>query len=103
MSWASAGRAVEVRENGHHVEVFSAGVKVAVHPKAVLPGTVVPLTGQWDGIPVGDSSRPKPVLALRVSSPEVEVRPLKVYDNFAEVNDNCLRWREAAARAFQSW
>jgi len=44
--WAFAGRTVEVRENRCHIEVYSAGVRVAVHPKAVIPGTVVPLPGQ---------------------------------------------------------
>ncbi|MGE5580034.1 MAG: Mu transposase domain-containing protein, partial [Bacillota bacterium] len=40
--WAFAGRTVEVRENGYHVEVYSARARVAVHPKAVIAGTVLP-------------------------------------------------------------
>jgi transposase/DNA replication protein DnaC len=93
--WAFAGKTVEVRENGYHVEVFSSGVRVAIHPKAVLPGTVVPLNGQWDGVPLGDPSRPKSPLAVRVTSPEVEVRSLKVYENLAEVSSKVIALERA--------
>lgn len=84
--WAFAGRTVEVRENGYHVEVYSAGARVAVHPKAVIAGTVVPLSGQWDGVPLGAGQRPKQALATRVTSPDVEVRTLRVYEALAEVS-----------------
>jgi hypothetical protein len=84
--WAFAGRTVEVRENGYHVEVYSGGTRVAVHPKALIPGTVVPLAGQWDGVPLGAGQKPKQALATRVLSPEVEVRALRTYEALAEVS-----------------
>ena len=83
--WSFAGRTVEVRENGCHIEVYSAGVRVAVHPKAVIPGSVVPLPGQWDGVPLGSEGGARQALATRVSSVDMEVRSLKVYEAVAEV------------------
>lgn len=59
---------------------------MAVHPKALVPGTVVPLAGQWDGVPLGTDRKPRQVLATRVESPEVEVRPLRTYKVLAEVS-----------------
>lgn len=46
----------------------------------VTPGTVVPLVGQWDGVPFGTDQRPRQVLATRVCSPEAEVRTPRVYE-----------------------
>jgi len=85
--WAFAGRTVEVREIGHHVEILANNVRIAVHPKALLPGTVVPMVGQWNGLPLGGDARPKDAVAIRVSSPEVEARSLRVYEALAEVSN----------------
>ena len=84
--WAFAGKTVAVRENGYHVEVYSGSTRVAVHPKALIPGTVVPMAGQWDGVPLGADRKPRQVWATRVESPEVEVRPLRTYEVLAEVS-----------------
>lgn len=82
--WRFAGQTVEVREMEHHVEILSNGARIALHPRAVLPGTQVPFVGQWEGISLGDSARQRKVVALRIPSPEVEVRPLSVYDSIAD-------------------
>jgi hypothetical protein len=84
--WAFAGKTVAVRENGYHVEVYSGSTRVAVHPKALIPGTVVPMAGQWDGVPLGADRKARQVWATRVESPEVEVRPLRTYELLAEVS-----------------
>ncbi len=45
--WHLAGSLVDVREAGSHVEILFEGVRVALHPKALVPRTMVPLAGQW--------------------------------------------------------
>jgi transposase len=78
--WLYAGRTVLVKDTGKHLEVFSGGSQVAVHPKAILPGTRVTLPGQYEGIPLGANGRSQEVLAIQVMAPEVEVRPLSAYE-----------------------
>lgn len=84
--WQYAGRTVDVHENGNHVEIHCRGSRVAVHPKALLPGSIVPLAGQYAGLSLQQQVR-VPALAIKVPSPEVEVRPLTIYDSVAEVAD----------------
>ncbi|MBX6723781.1 MAG: hypothetical protein IRY92_11205, partial [Dactylosporangium sp.] len=83
--WTLAGRTVDVRERDGHVEILAAGVPVAVHPKALLPGITIPLPQQWTGLPLGGDKRPREAVALRIPSPEVEVRSLAAYEALAEV------------------
>jgi hypothetical protein len=80
--WQYAGRTVQVREVGPYVEISSGQVRIALHPKAA-PGTRTKQPGQWDELPLGDFSRERKVIALRVPTPEVEVRPLSVYEALA--------------------
>ncbi|HHW18028.1 MAG TPA: hypothetical protein GXX30_03900 [Firmicutes bacterium] len=56
-----------------------------MHPKAVIPATVVPFPGQWDGVPLGSEGGARRALATRVSGVDVEVRSLKVYEAVAAV------------------
>lgn len=76
-----AGRWVTVRESGHHIEILTSGVKVALHPRAVLPRTTVPMVGQWDDVSLADNARKRQVVAIRVPGPEVEVRSLSAYES----------------------
>lgn len=78
--WLYAGRPVLVKDTGKHLEVFSGGAQIAVHPKAVLSGTRVTLPGQYSGIPLGTGGRGREALAIQVVAPEVEVRPLSDYE-----------------------
>ena len=78
-----AGKTVDVRELDGHVEVFFEGARVAVLPKALVPGTIVPFPGQWDGAPMGVPKPPRLAAVLRLPEPDVETRPLAVYERLA--------------------
>lgn len=78
--WAFAGRTVEVRENGCHIEVYS---RIAVHPKAVRRrGLVSPLWKAlgavreggrlWEGVSGWDVD-PLPVRWLSTACPSSEL------------------------------
>lgn len=78
--WELAGQEVQVRQTGPYVEILQRGKQVALHPKALLSRTIVPLAGQYQGIPLTQPPRYKPPTAIQVPAPEVEVRPLQVYE-----------------------
>ncbi|HHW14922.1 MAG TPA: IS21 family transposase [Firmicutes bacterium] len=78
--WLYAGRTVLVKDTGKYLEIYSGGSQVAVHPKAILPGTRVTLPGQWGGLPMGANRRGHEPLAIQSAAPEVEVRPLSAYE-----------------------
>ena len=78
--WQLAGRAVQVEESGFRLEIWAEGKKVVSHPKAILPGRVVPLAGQWDGLATVTEARRRQAVALLVPAPDVEVRPLAAYE-----------------------
>lgn len=78
--WLYAGRTVLVKDTGKHLEIYSGGSQVAVHPKAILPGTRVTLPGQWSGLPMGPNRQSYEPLAIQLAAPEVEVRPLSAYE-----------------------
>ena len=77
------GKVVDVREAGGHVEILFQGLRVALLPKALLRGTTVSLPGQWDGVPTGVPKPKRPAAVLRLPEPEVETRPLLVYERLA--------------------
>lgn len=77
--WRYSGRTVTVRADELTVEIRDGDRVVARHPRALLPGMTLPLPGQYQGAPLGGSSRPQPALAMQVAGPEVEVRSLRVY------------------------
>lgn len=82
--WQYAGRHLEVHEFGLHIEIRCNGSRVALHPRALLPGSTVTLTGQYTGLSLQQPTH-KTAVATRIPSPNVEVRPLSMYDTLAEV------------------
>lgn len=81
--WKLAGLEVEVRQTGAYVEILHRGERVALHPKALLPRTTVPLVGQYQDIPLAQPPQYRPPMAVQLPAPEVEVRSLQVYENLA--------------------
>lgn len=81
VQWELAGQEVQVRHAGSYVEVLHEGKRVALHPKALLPKTMVPLAGQYQDIPLTQPPRHRSPGAVQVGSPEVETRSLLVYDS----------------------
>lgn len=69
MPWLHAGRTVLVKDTGKYLEIYSGGSQVAVHPKAILPGTRVTLPGQWGGLPMGANRRGHGPLAIQLAVP----------------------------------
>ena len=78
--WRYAGRYVSVQADEVTVEIRDGDRVIARHPRALLPGLTVPLPGQYAGVPLGGTSRPRPAVALQVAGPDVEVRSLRVYE-----------------------
>ncbi|WP_374713746.1 IS21 family transposase [Symbiobacterium terraclitae] len=81
--WKLAGLEVQVRQSGGYVEILHHGERVALHPKALLPRTTVPLVGQYQDIPLSQTPRYQPPTAVQLRAPEVEVRSLQVYEQLA--------------------
>src|SRR5690606_34209993 len=78
--WRYAGRYVSVHAGEATVEIRDGDQVMARHPRALLPGITVPLPGQYAGVPLGGTGRPRPAVALQVAGPDVEVRSLRVYE-----------------------
>jgi transposase len=81
--WELAGQEVQIRQAGSYVEILHHGRRVALHPRALLPKTTVPLTGQYREIPLSQPPRHRPPTAVQLPAPEVEVRSLQVYEALA--------------------
>ncbi len=83
--WAYAGQTVEVRILTRTVEVWSNGVRAAVHPRQGGTGQTLLLPGQWEGLPL-TTARRFPSFGFQVRTPDVEHRSLAVYEALAEVS-----------------
>lgn len=82
-----AGQHVEVWPRENHVEFRLRGQVLALHPRALLSGTVIPLPEQWAGVSLEGPGRSQPPLAIQVGGPEVEVRSLLVYESVVNGHD----------------
>ena len=78
--WRYSGRYVSVVATETTMEIRDGDQVIARHARALLPGMIVRLPGQYDGAPLGGTSRPRRPLALQVAGPDVEVRSLRVYE-----------------------
>jgi transposase len=79
--WAAAGREVWIRELAGQVEISCEHERIAAH--AVCPGRHQVLTHppHHPGMPFSGAGPRSPVkITIQVSSPQVEVRPLAVYE-----------------------
>ena len=82
--WAVAGCDVWVREVAGQVEIHHEHVCVAVHSLCRGRHQVLTHPEHHQGMPFRALLRPaREGLTIRVSSPQVEVRPLGIYDAFA--------------------
>jgi transposase len=82
--WRTAGQEVEVREVAGQVEVWREGERLATH--AHCPGRyqVITVAAHHVGMPWGPGlRRGKNRVTVRVGAPEVEIRPLSVYEAVA--------------------
>ena len=85
--WTLAGQEVSLREVGGQLEVYAAGVRLAVHPLCRERHQVLTVPAHHAGIPAASPSRSTPGrihLPLPLG-PAVEVRPLAAYEALAEV------------------
>ena len=83
--WRYSGQSVLVRQVGHHIEIWHQGECIAQHDKSNQWGGMVRLPGQYEGLKAAEGVlKPRP-LAHEISAPEVEQRPLAMYEELAEV------------------
>ncbi len=79
--WAAAGREVWIREASGRVEIYCAHERIAVHPVCTGRHQVLTQPQHHQGIPFQASLRRSPTrIAIQVRTPQVEVRPLAVYE-----------------------
>ncbi len=81
--WEYAGRSVWVRERGDDLEVHYGRDRIASHGQARHKHLVVTQAEHHQGIPLGARQDRKILIHLRNTAPEVEVRPLAVYESAA--------------------
>lgn len=83
--WRYSGQQVLVRQVGMNVEIWHEGERIALHEKSSRWGGMVKLPGQYEGLKAAEGAlKPKP-LARETAAPEVEQRPLALYEELAEV------------------
>ena len=81
--WVWATRTVQVAAGAGTVEIWAGGERIAMHPRAIGRGQRLNVSGQWKGLPTGDSGPTREALAFQVAGVEVERRPLDVYEAVA--------------------
>lgn len=87
--WPWAGSQVVVKDRGHHVEIWTVTGERCLcrHPRSLVPGAVVRIPNQYDGLPLNGPTRALEPVARLVPAPEVEVRPLSAYEALAGGGD----------------
>lgn len=80
VSWAWAGREVQVEADAATVQLWAGERRLAVHPRASRPGQRFSAPGQWADLPSGDGRPRTEALAVRVSTVAVQERSLAIYD-----------------------
>jgi transposase len=80
--WTAAGQEVTLREVGGQLEVRQYGEPLATHPLCLGKHELRTAPAHHAGIPSGAAERPggKTRITITVGGPEVEVRPLSVYE-----------------------
>lgn len=82
--WQAAGQEVLVREIGNQIEILRETQILAVHPRCPGRAQTLTLPAHHAGIPTSGRKPGKARLCLKGTLPEVEVRPLSVYDALAQ-------------------
>ena len=81
LPWTLAGREVEVCNKNGLLEFSYRGEVVACHYRSALQQRIMPLPGQWAGLPKAVPKRAKnPPLAYQLAAPAVQVRALAEYE-----------------------
>lgn len=78
--WQNAGKEVLVREVGDQIEIIRDKTTLAVHLLCKGNNQLVTVAAHHADIPLGNKSQGKARLSLKVTSPQVEVRSLAVYE-----------------------
>ena len=81
--WLFAGKEVWVRDNGDSVEVRHGAERIAVHERAMRRHLVITHSQHHADIPLGIKQSGKTLIHIVQSAPQVERRPLAVYDSVA--------------------
>jgi len=82
--WQYVGKEVWGREQAGQVEVHYGDERIAVHPPALRKHQVITENAHHQGIPwSADHSGGKILVHMRETAPEVESRPLAVYETLA--------------------
>jgi transposase len=81
--WLYAGKEVWVRGLGGQVEVRHGAERIAVHDRAMRRHLVITHGQHHAGIPLGIKQSGKTLIHIVQSAPQVERRPLAVYDSVA--------------------
>jgi transposase len=83
--WRYSGQQVLVRQVGLNVEIWHQGERIALHEKSSRWGGMVRLPGQYEGLKAAEGALKPMPLARETVAPQVEQRPLALYDALAEV------------------
>ena len=83
--WRYSGQQVLVRQVGLNVEIWHQGERIALHEKSSRWGGMVKLPGQYEGLKAAEGALKPMPLARETVAPQVEQRPLALYDALAEV------------------
>jgi len=78
--WQNAGKEVLVREVGDQIEIIRDKTTLAVHLRCFGNNQLVTVAAHHADIPLGNKASGKARLSLKVTSPQVEVRSLAVYE-----------------------
>src|SRR5581483_5245526 len=82
--WTLVGQEVVVRELNGQVEIHHNGLRMAVHPLCQNKHQIITLAAHHKDIPLSASGQPlggKTKVTIRAGAPQVEVRPLSVYED----------------------
>lgn len=94
MPWPWEGSQVVVKDRGGFGEICTPlGDRcICRHPKSLIKGATVHLSGQYNGIPLGGDRRECEAIAQRIAAPEVQGRPLAAYEALLEGMARCPFW-----------
>jgi len=83
--WQAAGQEVSLREVDGYLEILRDQQRLARHPLCAGRHQVITLPGHHAGLPLTGDRRPrKRTITLSGGAPEVAVRPLSLYEAFAD-------------------
>ena len=80
VSWAWAGREVQVEAGVATVQLWAGEQRLAVHPRASRAGQRFTAPGQWADLPTADGRPRREALAVQVPGVEVQQRSPAIYE-----------------------